>query len=290
MSDSNASAAPVSACLDGFAFYRWPGAGRLPLVLLHGIGSNAASWSSLADALKGYTEIIAWDAPGYGDSRPLAVAEPSPNHYSEALADFLRCIGQERVVLVGHSLGALFAARFAAARPHQVAALGLLSPASGYNVKAGLPLPYGVQSRIDDLDLLGPDEFASARAPKLISDPDRKPELVAKIREAMSKVSQPGYRQAVQALASGDLATDAAKITSPTLVAVGADDTVTPPAGVHRIHDLLQVSVGMFEVPKSGHALPQEAPQYTADLMRKLIQVASHPMRIEGRTSGHALS
>src|SRR5205809_4471238 len=49
--------------------YRETGVGQA-LVLMHGIGSGAAGWLFQLETLKGY-RLIAWDAPGYGDSELL---------------------------------------------------------------------------------------------------------------------------------------------------------------------------------------------------------------------------
>ena len=40
----------------------------LPLVLLHGIGSGAASWVQQFEGLGATRRVLAWDAPGYGAS------------------------------------------------------------------------------------------------------------------------------------------------------------------------------------------------------------------------------
>ena len=48
------------------------------LVCLHGIGSGAASWLDTALRLAPQARVLAWDAPGYGASTPLAPALPGP--------------------------------------------------------------------------------------------------------------------------------------------------------------------------------------------------------------------
>ncbi|HBQ6262524.1 TPA: alpha/beta hydrolase, partial [Klebsiella pneumoniae] len=49
--------------------FREQGSG-IPLTLLHGISSGAASWHKQM-ALPGY-RVLAWDMPGYGESPMLA--------------------------------------------------------------------------------------------------------------------------------------------------------------------------------------------------------------------------
>ena len=51
--------------------FREQGCG-VPLTLLHGISSGAASWHKQM-ALPGY-RVLAWDMPGYGESPMLAAA------------------------------------------------------------------------------------------------------------------------------------------------------------------------------------------------------------------------
>ena len=60
-----------------------------PLVLLHGIRSAAVSFCYQSDGLSADFRVIAWDAPGYRGSKPLAASEPDPGDYAAALECFL---------------------------------------------------------------------------------------------------------------------------------------------------------------------------------------------------------
>src|SRR5919204_6534830 len=109
--------------------YREGGAGPA-LVLLHGIGSSSASWLFQFETLPGY-RLIAWDAPGYGESDFLAPPTPRPADYAQALHEFLDRLLLKDVVLVGNSLGCLMAGAYAAAHPERVRSMLLLGPAGG---------------------------------------------------------------------------------------------------------------------------------------------------------------
>ena len=100
---------------------------------------------------------------------------PLPQSYSEALAQLLDRLAVHRAVLVGHSLGAIIAARFAATNPGRVAGLALISPAVGYRTPVGAPLPDNVRARIDDFVRLGAKDFAAARAPEPCMSPSANP-------------------------------------------------------------------------------------------------------------------
>jgi len=74
--------------------YRESGAKDLPaLVLLHGIGSTSAAWRLQYGPLSEQFRVIGWDAPGYGDSKPLPQEAPSAEAYAHALARLLEAHG-----------------------------------------------------------------------------------------------------------------------------------------------------------------------------------------------------
>src|SRR3982750_4648067 len=110
--------------------YRETGAGPA-LVCLHGIGAASAGWILQLETLKGY-RLIAWDAPGYGESDFLPVERPRPADYAQALRGVLERLLLKAVVRVANSLGCLMASAYAAAHPERVRSIVLLGPAGGY--------------------------------------------------------------------------------------------------------------------------------------------------------------
>ena len=257
----------------GTALLHRPGDGPT-LVLLHGIGSNAESWTPLMAELPPTLNLLAWWAPGYGASTPLAPARPTPEDYATRLAEVLDGMRLKRVALVGHSLGTLFAARFAAARPERVSALALFSPALGYRVARDAPLPPAVQARIDDLATLGPGNFAAKRAARLLHAPETQPGVLAAVQRAMAAVNLAGYAQAVNALGAGDLLADASRIARPALVACGAEDVVTPPDNARALLAALPAGSTLHLLPDAGHALPQERPAPLAALLAAMTEAS----------------
>ncbi len=129
--------------------FREQGSG-IPLTLLHGISSGAASWHKQM-ALPGY-RVLAWDMPGYGESPMLAAAPADAGDYADALARMLDRAGVEQTILVGHSLGALVAVAFAAKYPQRVLYLVLADVAQGYGPggsrDSGKKSGRGVNSRL----------------------------------------------------------------------------------------------------------------------------------------------
>ncbi|MBR1218804.1 alpha/beta hydrolase [Bradyrhizobium sp. U87765 SZCCT0131] len=246
-----------------------PGAGTArPLVLLHGIGSRSFSFAPLMQALDSTRTVIAWDAPGYGDSRPLVTATPVATDYASAVLALLDALALTQVDLLGHSLGTLIAAHVAATTPQRVGRLALLSPTLGYGIAPGEALPPAVAVRPAELAELGGQSFAARRGARLVHDPDRKQDATRAVIAAMATMTLPGYAQAAHLLGSGRLLDDVARLACPTLVAVGAEDVVTPPDIARRVAAALprQTAVAPDAVlfAGCGHALYLEEPAAVA--------------------------
>ena len=95
-------------------------AGSGPAILLiHGIGDNSTTWSSVQSALAQRFTVIAPDLLGHGKSdKPRA--DYSVAAYANGMRDLLSVLGIERVTVVGHSLGGGVAMQFAYQFPQLV--------------------------------------------------------------------------------------------------------------------------------------------------------------------------
>jgi pimeloyl-ACP methyl ester carboxylesterase len=107
----------------GLCVRSWPGSGKEPLVLLHGLLDSSEGWSRLCERVSG----IAFDLPGFGYSDPPS--RGSIAGYAQDVADGLDMLGVKRMTLVGHSFGGAVAAALAELLGDRVTALVLLAPA-----------------------------------------------------------------------------------------------------------------------------------------------------------------
>ncbi len=96
------------------------GTGR-PLVALHGHLYEGATFTRLAGALGPEWRVIAPDQRGHGESG--RADDYAREGYLADLRALLDHLGLDRVVLLGHSLGAINAYQFAARHPGRVTAL-----------------------------------------------------------------------------------------------------------------------------------------------------------------------
>ena len=94
--------------------------GEPPLVLLHGLSANAHSFGGLiAAGLSPAFRVVAPDLRGRGDSDKPATGYGMADHAADVLG-LLDALGLERVVLGGHSFGALLSIFMAANHPERV--------------------------------------------------------------------------------------------------------------------------------------------------------------------------
>lgn len=249
-----------------------PRGDRVPLVLLHGIGSNSRAWAGQFAGFADERRVLAWNAPGYAESAPLAADWPTPDEYADALGELLDHCGIDRCVLVGQSLGAVMATAFALKVPERVAALVLASPASGYGVAPGDPLPATIQQRISDIETLGPEGLAAARYARLLSA-TASAEAHAIVQQAMGEVTKRGYAQAAHLLAGANLPVAVAGLRVPVTTIWGSEDVITPPAGCAAVAAATPTG-SHVEIAGGGHAVATEDPLQFNQALRSILNDA----------------
>jgi pimeloyl-ACP methyl ester carboxylesterase len=99
------------------------------LLLVHGMGHwTQAAWDLLAVRFEATHRIVAFDLPGFGESDKPDV-EYTLGYFSGALRAVVEGLGLGSFALVGHSLGGLIAADYAATHPDGIRLLTLIAPA-----------------------------------------------------------------------------------------------------------------------------------------------------------------
>jgi pimeloyl-ACP methyl ester carboxylesterase len=100
-----------------------------PVVMIHGIASSSVTFERLVPLVEPHHRVIAIDLLGFGASPAPADAEYTIDEHAASLRRTIRSLRlREPFVLVGHSMGALIATRYAVLEPRRVAKLVLVSP------------------------------------------------------------------------------------------------------------------------------------------------------------------
>jgi pimeloyl-ACP methyl ester carboxylesterase len=250
----------------GQVAYRHAGSEGQPLwVLLHGIGSASGSWlAQLQAAQQLGVRILAWDAPGYGQSTPVQPDQPLARDYAARLWAWMDALGCGPVHLVGHSLGCLMASAAAQAQPQRVKHLWLLAPAAGYGLADPQVRARKLQERLEKLQTLGPAGMAAQRASAMLSSA-ASAEQLAWVEHTMAQVIPAGYTQASQMLAGDDLASYLTGLACPVDVACGQADRITPAQGCAEL--AARLGLPFHLLGEVGHACPLEAADRVNDLL-----------------------
>ncbi len=231
---------PLQTCASavGTISYREQGVGGDALVFLHGVGSGSASWERQLAHFGKRRRVLAWEAPGYGRSEPLEGEAPRAAAYAEALEAFRAALGIERWHVVGHSMGGLIAAVYAAHHAERVRTLTLSHPARGLGGIREAERAQAMLARLAALDDLGMPAFADRFAPQLVA-PDAPAAVLERVRTVMAGLNPQGYRQALRMLMDADIFAHLAAVRAPALVLWGRADRIASESDMQAIAQAL---------------------------------------------------
>ena len=188
--------------------------------------------------------------PGYGESPMLTPARADAGDYADALARMLDRAGVQKTVLVGHSLGALVAAAFAARYPQRVRYLVLADVAQGYGQAEAAQREKVWQGRQQQM-ALGGEAMAEGRAAKLLRAGAREAD-VATVAAGMRRLRSEGYLAAAWMLAHDDIHRWLAGYRGRFAVWCGEQDAITQPELVQGV--ALRYGMPYLAIPQAGHA------------------------------------
>ena len=143
--------------------FRSVGAGE-PLVLLHGFLCDSRAWRRQLEDLAEEFRLIAWDAPGAGESS-------DPPHtftltdWADCLSCFLEAVGVREANLVGLSWGGLLGPGVLPAVPSRVLRLVLADTSAGWLGSFGPEVARERLKRCEQESYLPPDQFVARWVP-----------------------------------------------------------------------------------------------------------------------------
>lgn len=229
-----------------------------PLVMLHGIGGNATQFQHQIDGLADAWTVIAWDAPGYGDSDDPADDWLMPD-YAAVLSAFLNALEFDRVRLLGQSWGGVLAQTFLSRYPERVDALILSDTNMGGRSQPEEARLASLNARLTALETMTPAQMAAARTPAVLG-PNPTLEVSREAEAMMAQIRPNGYRQAAIALAEADTRAVHANIRVPTLILAGQHDKIVPPAAAAALRTAIP-GAQLVTIPGTGHLSGQEDPR-----------------------------
>ncbi|HYZ32547.1 MAG TPA: alpha/beta fold hydrolase [Crenalkalicoccus sp.] len=241
------------------------GHGR-PLVLLHCLGQDWRFWDVL-EPLTDTHELIAYSFPGHHDT-------PVPGHQYGVpeLTEQLRAVagraGLSKFDLMGISLGGSVAQHFAGTYPDMVDRLVLADCTPRYTeeMRANWPVRAKI-AREKGVAALIPMLMQVFFTPGTLAEDGPN---VRFVRETFEACSGEGYALACEALAMVDAREQTGRVTAPTLIMYGSEESDAfkdAAAWMHRTIPGSRVEV----VPIAGHASVRERPEHVVGLLRGFL-------------------
>lgn len=233
---------------------------ELPLLFLHGVGSDKSIWRPQLSEFGHRQHVIAADYPGYGDSdfHPDA----SRDDFAHAMLALLDAKNIERAHICGLSLGGVIAMAMAALAPDRVASLILADTFAVH------PDGRAIHDRsIAGAAELGMGGLADARVDSLLGI-DPPPGLRDEVVNVMTQIPLPAYRLGARAVWLADQRERAAAITAPSLVLCGDEDRITPPELSRDLAGLIPNARLAF-ITGAGHLSNAERPGAFNDLLKE---------------------
>jgi pimeloyl-ACP methyl ester carboxylesterase len=231
--------------------------GRPPLVLLHGFLCDSRVWRRELETLSDQFKVVAWDAPGAGESSD----PPDPftiKDWAAALAAFLDALRIEHAHVLGLSWGGLLAQAFYRLQPRRCLTLILADTYAGWKGSLGPQVAEQRLVRCLRESSLPGDEFAARWVPHEFFA-DARPELADEMASVVSQFHPPGFRLMAKTLADNDTNDLLTTIDAPTLLLWGEKDQRSP-IGVAKQFRSAIPSAELIVIPGAGHASNMEQP------------------------------
>jgi pimeloyl-ACP methyl ester carboxylesterase len=227
------------------------------LLLLHGGISDHREWRRQLDALSDEFTLIAWDAPGCGQSSDPPESFRLPD-YADCLAGFITALGLERPHVLGLSFGGGLALEFYRRHPMLPRSLILASAYAGW--AGSLPaevVEQRLRQVLREADLPA-EQWAPGWLPGLLSanaPAGAAEELIAII----SSAHPDGMKVMARAFAEADLRDILGRIAVPTLLLYGGADQRVPLSVAEDLHVSIAGS-RLVVMPGVGHQSNMDAP------------------------------
>jgi pimeloyl-ACP methyl ester carboxylesterase len=246
------------------------GAGAPAIILLHGLGGSTALWRDVQARLGNGHRVISYDLRGAGRTRQLEDREFSLATWADDLRGLLSALDVESPVLVGHSLGASVALKYALSFSEEVAGLVLLGAdpdlsnlAPRMRAAAELIERIGLESWVSEQWVKNPPFAPAALA--------RRPEILDRYRAMLLGNDQADYVRTCLAIAAAEsLGERVGEIALPALVVIGAEDDRTLPEHGRRLAGRLR-NARAVELEGVGHTMPFEAPDEVASALLAFV-------------------
>jgi pimeloyl-ACP methyl ester carboxylesterase len=283
------------ASFDGTKLYVGAAGEGLTVVFAHGFCLNATSWHFQIKELADEFRVVVYDMRGHGLSERPASDDWSMEALSRDLASVIDAVGEEPVIVVGHSMGGMALLQYCELFPDSIGsrvAGVVLVDTCARDVIGGM-VPSAARIAMPALRLLErAATLAASRSPAAFdrirearSDlvellvrlmgfgPSAPADQVAFMHSMLASVPAEVLVPVVQTLRTMDVSHALDSVDVPALVIVGSRDRLTPRAAARLLATNIH-GAELVVVPQSGHMPMLEHPGPFNEIIRPFLR---HP-------------
>ncbi|MGR7813195.1 alpha/beta fold hydrolase [Lacinutrix undariae] len=229
-----------------------------PIIVLHGLMGGLSNFEAVTNffSTKGYKVIIP-QLPIYS----MSLLKTNVKAFAKYLHDFIEYKELDDVILLGNSLGGHIGLYHTKLFPEKVKALIITGSSGLYESAMG-----GGYTKRSDYEVI------KKKAQDVFYDPEiATKEIVDEVYETVNDRNKLIKTVAIAKSAiRHNMAKDLPKMTQPTCIIWGKNDTVTPPEVGVEFNELLPDS-DLFWIDKCGHAAMMEHPEEFNTILNKWL-------------------
>jgi len=245
-----------------------------PLLFLHGV--SGLEWTPFLQKLSANHTVIAPRTPGFGESTGTESLHDIHDLVYFYL-DLLDELGLDKLPLVGHSLGGMFAAELAAIQPNRFTSVALASPFGLWDdanpIGDLFAISLGELAAAMYADASSPEAVAIATAPQARMtevDPDTEEgqaTIYYLVERAKSMSTAAKY---LWPIPNRGLSKRLHRVTQPSIVIWGESDGIIPPVYAEQFGAKMSSS-SVNKIPNAAHMVIEEQPDQVVDIIEALI-------------------
>jgi 3-oxoadipate enol-lactonase len=251
-------------------FYEEVGDGDEPLLFISGLGANRSRWEPITPYFDKYKCFIF-------DNRGVGRTDVPPGPYTmEQLghdtAGLIEKLGIGPVKAMGWSMGGVVMQSLLIDHPETVSRAAMVSTLPCYTNIQHAWLDAGLTLRAAGVDpvVLGASGQPWGFTPYMVTDHDALFRMLKMARDDPEPTSNEGYAAQAQGIRTFDRRSELSGVQTPTLVLVGAEDVLTPPAQSIEIAERMP-NAKLQILPRGGHAMMVEFPQRTTRAVKNFL-------------------
>lgn len=253
------------------------GKGETTILFAHGYGCDKSVWRGITPAFEDGFRVVTFDHAGAGGCDRHAYnnfRHSTLAGYADDLIALCENLASQRLILVGHSVGAMIGALAAISRPDLFDLLVMIGPSASYindgDYRGGF-------DRVDLMEFLDLAErnfqgWGEALATLAMGNRDR-PELTEDLRDRICRTDPAVAGVFARVTFLTDLRDDLARLTTPTVIFQCQDDPVAPPTAIAQVHNSVRGS-RVIELSATGHCTHVSHPQVVAEALQSVLSDA----------------